>query len=69
MRKVIIVAGIAVLLLATIVQAAEYYTKHKGDHRRVEPEEGMALIYVFRPAVVGAAIKTWTLRETCAGRQ
>ena len=60
MRKVIIVAGIAVLLLATIVQAAEYYTKHKDDHRRVEPAEGMALIYVFRPAVVGAAIKTWT---------
>lgn len=50
---------LATLLLGATIQAAEYYTKHKDDNRRGEPEEGHALVYVFRPATVGAAIKTW----------
>jgi len=48
-----------VAFLAATVQAAEYYTKHSGDNRRGEPQEGHALVYVFRPATMGAAIKTW----------
>ena len=43
----------------TVAQAAEMYTKHKGDKRRAEATEEMALVYFFRPASMGAAIKTW----------
>ena len=60
---------VTVLLLATFVMcgtayAAEYYTKHeKSDERRGEPQEGHALVYVFRPATVGGAIKTWAFAD------
>jgi hypothetical protein len=43
----------------TVAQAADMYTKHKGDKRRGEATDDMALVYFFRPATMGAAIKTW----------
>ena len=47
-----------------VVAAAEYYNKHdKSDDRRGTPEEGHALVYVFRPATMGAAIKTWAFAD------
>ena len=61
----LLLSTVALCLLATLtvgtpVHAAEYYTKHdKTDQRRGEPQEGHALVYVFRPATMGAAIKTW----------
>jgi len=48
-----------ILILGGTVGAAEFYTKYDNDHRRSEPQEGHALVYVFRPATMGAAIKTW----------
>jgi len=46
------------------VYAADYYTKHdKSDQRRGDPEEGYALVYVFRPATMGGAIKTWAFAD------
>ena len=63
MRKLTI--GLVVVLLSslTMTQAAEYYTKHKGDKRRAEPKEEMALVYIFRPASMGGAIKTWSFAD------
>lgn len=46
-------------LVCAPAMASVYFTKHKGDERRAEPEEGHALVYVFRPATMGAAVKTW----------
>ena len=63
MRKFAVLACTLALLVLSAAQAADYYTKIKDDHRRVEPAEGMALVYVFRPAVVGAAIKTWAFAD------
>ncbi len=58
--RTVVACLLATLLLGATIQAAEYYTKHpKSDQRRAEPEEGHALVYVFRPASMGAAIKTW----------
>jgi len=55
---------LATLVAATAVQSAEYYNKHeKSDQRRGEPQEGHALVYVFRPAMMGAAIKTWAFAD------
>jgi len=55
---------LAPLILSATAHAAEYYTKHdKSDQRRGELEQGHALIYVFRPATVGAAIKTWAFAD------
>ena len=52
-----------VLLGVPAASAEEYYTKHKGDKRQVEVRDDMALVYVFRPASIGAAIKTWTFAD------
>ncbi|MCP4202152.1 MAG: DUF2846 domain-containing protein [bacterium] len=53
-----------VLGLAVAAHAAEYYNKlDKSDQRRGEPREGHAPVYVFRPATVGAAIKTWAFSD------
>jgi hypothetical protein len=52
------------LLLATpMVSAAEYYNKDKQNKKRGEATEDMALVYVFRPATLGAAIKTWAFAD------
>ncbi len=59
----VLVAIIAVLSALATTQAGEFYTKHKGDKRRAEPAADMALVYVFRPASMGAAIKTWTFAD------
>jgi hypothetical protein len=51
---------VTILGLSPLSAAAEFYTKFdKNDQRRGEAEAGHALVYVFRPATVGAAIKTW----------
>ena len=58
------VALLAALIMTGTVQAAEYYTKHdKSDQLRGEPQEGHALVYVFRPATMGYAIKTWAFAD------
>ena len=62
MRKLTMI-GVAVLLAATSAFAAEYYTKHSGDKRRGEVSDDTALVYVFRPAIVAYAIKTWTFAD------
>jgi hypothetical protein len=49
--------------LTAAAQAGEFYVKHKGDKRQAEPTDEMALVYVFRPAAVGAAIKTWSFAD------
>jgi len=55
---------LAILCTASAATAADYYTKFdKSDQRRGEPEEGHALVYVFRPATVGYAIKTWAFAD------
>jgi hypothetical protein len=46
-----------------MANAAEYYTKDKQNKSRGEPTEDMALVYVFRPATLGAAIKTWAFAD------
>ena len=63
MRKHSLVIPVILLFAMTAIQAAEYYQKVKKDKRRGEPTEEMALVYVFRPAVVGGAIKTWTFAD------
>jgi hypothetical protein len=65
MRKSIVVV-IAVFILVSMLsaaQAGEYYTKHKGSKQQGEPTADSALVYVFRPAITGAAIKTWTFAD------
>jgi len=62
MRKLIVI-GIVTLLTVTTAFTAEYYTKFKGDNRRGEVTDATALVYVFRPAMVGGAIKTWTFAD------
>ena len=55
---------LAMLILGATAHAAEYYTKHaKSDQRRGESQAEHALVYVFRPASVGAAIKTWAFAD------
>jgi len=55
---------ISILLLATtLTVAGEYYVKHKDDDRRGEPTSDTGLVYVFRPAMLGAAVKTWTFAD------
>ena len=62
MRKLIVI-GIVTLLTVTTSFTAEFYTKFKGDSRRGEVTDATALVYVFRPAMVGGAIKTWTFAD------
>lgn len=62
--RTVMVCLLAALAVCATVQAAEYYTKHdKNDQRRGEPQEGHALVYVFRPATMGYAIKTWAFAD------
>jgi hypothetical protein len=63
MRKLIITLLLVLLAGIASVQAAEYYQKHRGDERRGEATDDMALVYVFRPATMGAAIKTWAFAD------
>ena len=60
MKRMIALGLLCSLLLTIPVAAADYYEKFDKDEKmRAEPEEGHALVYVFRTAMVGAAIKTW----------
>ena len=62
--RIVTVCLLATFVLCDTIQAAEYYTKYdKSDERRGEPQEGHALVYVFRPATMGAAIKTWAFAD------
>jgi len=63
MRKLAVCIAVAAVCCLASVQAAEYYTKHSGDKRRAEPEEGMALVYVFRPTTMAYGVKTWTFAD------
>jgi hypothetical protein len=57
--RTLVVLLVLALAASTAAQAADMYTKHKGDKRRGEATDDKALVYFFRPATVGAAIKTW----------
>jgi len=63
MRKSIVVMVLILVSALSVVQAGEYYTKHKGDKREGEATADSGLVYVFRPAVTGAAIKTWSFAD------
>ena len=57
--KPILIGAMALVWTAgSAVHAGEYFEAHK-EVRRGEPKEDQALIYFFRPAMVGAAIKSW----------
>jgi hypothetical protein len=60
MKRIIALGLFCTLFLTLPIAAADYYEKFdKDENIRAEPEEGHALVYVFRTATVGAAIKTW----------
>ena len=63
MRKFFI--GLTAMLVAsvTVAYAAEYFTKDKTNKPRGEPTDDQALVYVFRPATMGAAIKSWAFAD------
>ena len=63
MRRLVVVTSILLLSAITTVPAGEYFVKHKGDKRQGTPTESEALVYVFRPASVGAGVKTWTFAD------
>ena len=63
MRKLSIAMAVILISSLVAVNAADHYTKHKGDKRRGEPTGDKALVYVFRPATMGAAIKTWAFAD------
>ena len=64
MRRPYVTVVVVLLMVAvSATLAGEYYVKHKGDDVKAEPAEGMGLVYVFRPATMGAAIKTWTFSD------
>jgi len=63
MSRLGLVTSILLLSAITTAQAGEYYVKHKGDKREGAPTETEALVYVFRPATVGGAIKTWAFAD------
>jgi hypothetical protein len=63
MRRIGLIVTLALLAAVSATFAGEYYVKHKGDDRRGEPSEERGLVYVFRPATIGAAIKTWAFAD------
>lgn len=63
MRRIVSVLMALVLSLLSVAYAAEYYTKDKDNKKFGEPTDDMALVYVLRPAFVGAAIKTWAFAD------
>jgi len=64
MRKLVVVLLVAVVSASSLVVAGEYYTKQKGEEKVMgQPTEDMALVYVMRPAKLGAAIKTWAFYD------
>ena len=63
MRKLISILIVLAFAALATTQAADYYTKYKGDKRQGEATEDMALVYVFRPSSMAAAIKTWTFAD------
>lgn len=63
MRKWILVLTAVLVATSSVAYGAEYFTKDKTNKARGEPTEDMALVYVFRPATAGAAIKTWAFAD------
>jgi len=63
MRKSVVSMVLILVSALSVVQAAEFYTKHKGDKRQGEATADSALVYIFRPAVAGAGIKTWSFAD------
>ncbi len=63
MRKLILIVTAVLATSISVAHAGEYYTKDKMNKQRGAPTEDMALVYVFRPATVGAAIRTWAFAD------
>ena len=63
MRRWKLALLVACSLALSAVSAADYYQKFKDVDKRGEPTAEQALVYVFRPATVGAAIKTWAFAD------
>ena len=62
--RTLTVCLLTTFLVCGTVHAAEYYNKFdKTDERRGEPQEGHALVYVFRPAKIAYAVKTWAFAD------
>jgi hypothetical protein len=62
--KRIMVACLALSLLAVaLAGAGEYAVKDKKNKKMGEPTEDMALVYIFRPSALGAAIKFWVFAD------
>jgi len=63
MRRLTLVATVVLLVAVGVTLAGEYYVKHKGEQRKGEATDEMGLVYVFRPATLGAAIRTWAFAD------
>lgn len=63
MRKLALLLTAVLTVSASAAYAGEYYNKDKTSQARGEPTEGMALVYVLRPATIGAAIRTWAFAD------
>jgi hypothetical protein len=60
MRRTLTILILTTLSMLSVAEAADHYTKYKGDKRLGAATEEAALVYVFRPSMMGGAIKTWT---------
>ena len=66
MRRFSLMTLVAMLVLAVFASTAhadDYFTKDKSNKPRGEATGDMALVYVFRPATMGAAIRTWAFAD------
>ena len=63
MRRSIFMLAVLLAATGTAAFAGEYYNKDKQNPKRGEPTEDKALVYVFRPATVGSAIRTWAFAD------
>lgn len=63
MRRWTLVLTTMLVVSVSAAWAGEYYNKDKSSEARGEPTEDMALVYVFRPATAGAAIRTWAFAD------
>lgn len=62
MHRLLLILIVA-LVPTSVLHAEEYYTKDKVNKQRGTATEDMALVYVFRPASMGAAVKTWAFAD------
>jgi hypothetical protein len=62
-RRQMLIVIVLLMIFGSATLAEEYYVKHKGEKKKAVPTESTGLVYVFRPATMGAAIKTWTFAD------